>query len=218
MIQFDSMISLEIHKRVKHLYEKLKQASFQGIVGVTPAYSSIVVYYERKVISFYDLKTLIDQYAATFSSAEDSNFKVILPVCYEGDFALDLKKVCEHTGLLESEVIQLHTESLYLIYMIGFVPGFMYLGGMNDKLKTPRLQKPRLTIPKGSVGIADQQTGVYPLSTPGGWQIIGNCPLNLLSFNTSERVQMGDYVQFEPISRKMHEELLGKTPKRIRIK
>lgn len=217
LVQFESKISLEIHKAVKHLYTELRRLAQQGVSGVTPGYNSLVVYYEPKVVSFESLKDLIQQCSVSLGKDEEDTYQVIIPVCYDDVFALDIENVSEHTKLKKKEIIQLHTESTYLIYMVGFVPGFMYLGGMNEKLITPRLKSPRLKIPQGSVGIADQQTGIYPLATPGGWQIIGSCPLNLVSFNSAERVMMGDYVKFEQIDLKTYNERKGEAPQRVKI-
>ncbi|MGV3465566.1 MAG: 5-oxoprolinase subunit PxpB, partial [Heyndrickxia sp.] len=127
---------------------------------------------------------------------------VEIPVCYGGDFGPDLETVASMNGLSTEEVIQIHSSAEYTVYMIGFAPGFPYLGGMSEKIATPRLPSPRLKIPERTVGIAGNQTGVYPIETPGGWQLIGRTPIKL--FRPQDEVpsllHAGDKVRFKPIS------------------
>ncbi|HET6872400.1 MAG TPA: 5-oxoprolinase subunit PxpB, partial [Sporolactobacillaceae bacterium] len=127
---------------------------------------------------------------------------VNIPVCYGGEWGPDLDHVAAVNGLSPEEVIRIHSEGVYLVHMIGFAPGFPYLGGLSKEISTPRRETPRLVIPKGSVGIAGDQTGVYPLETPGGWQLIGRTPINLFNPNseTPSLLKAGDFVRFVPIS------------------
>jgi inhibitor of KinA len=133
---------------------------------------------------------------------------VEIPVCYGGEFGPDLGYVAEHNQLSVEEVIEIHTSGQYLVYMIGFAPGFPYLGGMSERIMAPRRQSPRLAIPAGTVGIAGMQTGVYPIETPGGWQLIGRTPLALFrpQDNPPSLLQSGDIVRFCQISDKEYEE------------
>ncbi|NLG86950.1 MAG: 5-oxoprolinase subunit PxpB, partial [Firmicutes bacterium] len=133
----------------------------------------------------------------------------VIPVCYGGKFGPDLDYVCEHTGLSAEEVIQLHTGTDYLIYMLGFTPGFSYLGGMDERLATPRLKTPRTHIPAGSTGIAGKQTGIYPIDSPGGWQLIGRTPLKLYDPFRDPPVLLkaGNYVRFTAITEDEYEEI-----------
>lgn len=127
---------------------------------------------------------------------------VHIPVCYGGEYGLDLETVAKHNGISVDEVINIHADTDYLIYMMGFTPGFPYLGGMSEKIATPRLEVPRRKIPVGSVGIAGAQTGVYSMETPGGWQLIGRTPVRL--FDSSKQnpilLQAGNYVRFVRIT------------------
>ena len=125
-----------------------------------------------------------------------------IPVCYGGEFGPDLSVVAESNGLTEEEVIHIHSNGTYIVYMIGFAPGFPYIGGMPSEIATPRKSSPRLKIPSRSVGIAGSQTGIYPIETPGGWQLIGSTPLKLFSIhhNPPTLLQAGDHVRFKPIS------------------
>lgn len=129
-----------------------------------------------------------------------------IPVCYGGEFGPDLEAVAEMNDLSVDRVIQLHSSANYLVYMIGFSPGFPYLGGMSKKITAPRRKTPRLTIPAGSVGIAGMQTGVYPIDTPGGWQLIGRTPIKLFRPEKEQPslLKAGDIVRFKPISKKQY--------------
>ncbi|MEO1485318.1 MAG: 5-oxoprolinase subunit PxpB [Bacteroidota bacterium] len=129
-----------------------------------------------------------------------------LPVCYDSEFALDLPMVCEKAGLSEEEVIQLHTSEDYLVYGMGFLPGFLYLGGLPTSLEIPRLENPRLEVSPGAVGLAGKQTGIYPQNSPGGWNIIGNCPIPLFNAKLEPPcfVKVGDKIRFHAITKAEH--------------
>jgi KipI family sensor histidine kinase inhibitor len=126
-----------------------------------------------------------------------------IPVCYGGEYGEDLSNVSSHNNITDDEVVKIHTSKEYLIYMIGFTPGFPYLGGMDERIATPRLSKPRIKIVGGSVGIAGAQTGVYPVDSPGGWQIIGRTPLKLYDALREKPILLktGDYIKFTSISK-----------------
>ena len=127
-----------------------------------------------------------------------------IPVVYGGEYGPDLEYVAEHNGISTEEVVEIHHSSSYLIYMLGFVPGFPYLGGMSEKIATPRLKSPRVAIPAGSIGIAGAQTGIYPLESPGGWQLIGRTPLKLFDPGKEDPFlpKPGHYLKFFPIEEK----------------
>jgi len=131
---------------------------------------------------------------------------------YGGEYGPDLEFVAQYNKLSVEEVIKIHTEKEYFIYMLGFSPGFPYLGGMSDKIATPRLEKPRIKVSEGSVGIAGGQTGIYPINSPGGWQIIGRIPVKL--FEIKEKfpflLKSGDYLKFYPINQKEFKEIKKK--------
>ena len=137
---------------------------------------------------------------------------VSIPVCYGGEFGPDLEYVARHNNLTTDEVIHIHSSGEYLVYMIGFAPGFPFLGGLSPKIATPRRPSPRATIPAGSVGIAGMQTGVYPIETPGGWQLIGRTPQKLFlpNENPPSLLQAGDVVKFCPISFQEYQESVYK--------
>ena len=133
-----------------------------------------------------------------------------IPVCYGGDFGPDLAFVAKHAGLTEAEVIRRHTGRDYRIYMLGFLPGFPYLGGLDPRLFTPRLQNPRTAIPAGSVGIGGEQTGIYPVASPGGWQLIGRTPLDLFDPERPPRYAAGDCIRFTAITAEQFAKLAEK--------
>jgi inhibitor of KinA len=128
---------------------------------------------------------------------------VHIPVCYDVEFGVDLSYVADHNGLDHDQVVEIHSNTAYLVHMIGFLPGFPYLGGMSERIRAPRLETPRVKIPAGSVGIAGGQTGVYPIDSPGGWRIIGRTPVKLFDMDRRDPalLKASQYIKFEPISR-----------------
>lgn len=195
---FEQKIDIDINNRVIALAENIR---FPGLVECIPAYSALTVVYDPCLVTFKEVEISI---AATVRSLEKTPKKppriVEIPVSYGGECGPDIGFVARHSGLTEQEVIAQHSAPLYRVYMLGFTPGFPYLGGLEPALETPRLEKPRLSIPAGSVGIAGMQTGVYPISSPGGWQIIGKTSLNLFDVNEEEPFLLlaGDYIRFVP--------------------
>ncbi len=203
LIEFDEVISPKINKKVRGLMEGLSKERIEGIQEVVPAYRSLLVYYDPFTIGFQTLCSKIHEIAKKFDRSKLPEPRVFhLPVCYGGEMGPDLPYVAEHNGLTEEEVVKIHASTAYLVYMLGFLPGFPYLGGLSPKLATPRLPEPRIKIPAGSVGIAGNQTGIYPIESPGGWRIIGRTPVELYTPQNDPPVllAMGDFVKFFPIS------------------
>lgn len=208
LVQFKQTIDLETHRMVKSFAKHLEQRPLPGMIEYIPAFASIAVIYDMMQTSFTAVRSgLLNLAASLEQQAEDRPKTVEIPVCYGGELGPDLAFVANHNGLTEEEVIQIHSGNEYLVYMIGFAPGFPYLGGMSERIATPRRQTPRLSIHPGSVGIAGNQTGVYPIETPGGWQLIGRTPTAL--FRPSEYpptlLQAGDIVRFRPIAREEYD-------------
>lgn len=211
VLQFGDTIDQQVHRRITVLAAYLSGHTFPGFIELVPAYTTITVYYDPWVVS---RKGEIDPYQKVIeflhrrlanapSSDTSLNPDIIeIPVCYGGSFGPDLANVAAHSNLSEEEVITLHATAEYMVYMIGFAPGFPYLGGLNAKIATPRKQTPSAKIPAGSVGIAGSQTGIYPIETPGGWQLIGRTPLRLFDPDRKKPalIQAGDMVKFIPIT------------------
>jgi inhibitor of KinA len=212
-VQFGETIHPDTLRQLNSFNQQLVKQPFEGFVTTVAAYTTLTVYYDplqvanarpigtagfEKVVAY--LKQLAEK---TIQTAKVEANKVVIPVYYGDEYGPDLIELAESHGLSVPEVIQLHSAVTYTVYMIGFVPGFAYLGGMDEKLSAPRKAKPRQHVPAGAVGIAGNQTGVYPLATPGGWQIIGQTPLKMFNADLEQPslLKAGDEVVFEPIDR-----------------
>ncbi|MBB3699840.1 5-oxoprolinase subunit PxpB [Flammeovirga yaeyamensis] len=199
IIQFENIISEEVHQKVKAYYQYLSNRHLEGITSLIPAYTSITIQFDDDLINFSSLSEIIQSIDIHKKENQPLQRIVEIPVCYDTTLGLDLEEVSQQLDVSIDEIIELHTSNLYTVYMLGFSPGFMYLGGLDPRLFIPRKSTPRLKIPAGAVGLADQQTGIYPQATPGGWQIIGQTPLSIFEVNQPPKVKMGDKVKFEII-------------------
>ena len=202
-VEFGNEIKEEIHRQVMALDARLSAAALPGIVETVPTYRSLTVLFDPAVLRRAALERAIEAMTADAQAEETSSRTVLeIPVLYGGEAGPDLAFVAEHAGMTEEEVIRRHSETEYRIYMLGFLPGFTYLGGMDEAIAAPRLEKPRTKIPAGSVGIAGTQTGVYPLESPGGWRLIGRTPAKLYDPSREEPIltRAGDYIRFRPIT------------------
>lgn len=201
--EFGDEISEELNDRAQMLYLQLKEQKVPGIRDIVPTYRSVTVLFDPAVIRYSRMEQLVRKTAEHMTvGTGGEHFVYEIPVCYGGTFGPDLSYVAEHAGITEEEVIRLHTAPDYRIYMLGFLPGFPYLGGLNDHIRTPRLETPRLKIPAGSVGIAGGQTGIYPMESPGGWQLIGRTPVKVYDPNRKQPVlyRAGDRLKFIPVT------------------
>jgi inhibitor of KinA len=214
IIDFGHIISEEQLLHIQTICSYLENEPFPWMVEIVPAFTTITLYYDPiKIVKITEahsrpyhfvanqVHTLI-QKIKLFELGEPRT--ITIPVCYGGELGPDLEHVATYNNLSVDEVIDIHSKSNYIVYMIGFAPGFPYLGGMSDKIFTPRKSTPRIRIPAGSVGIAGGQTGIYPIDTPGGWQLIGQTPLALFKPNESSPslLNAGDRIKFIPISYK----------------
>lgn len=207
-IEFGDAIDLAINARVRQLYLVLKSLRPLGILDLIPTYRSLYINYDPWQCSFERILMVVeDAIRDERVLPADAASVVDIPVCYGGDFGPDLDELAATRRLSSQEVIRIHSSPVYTVYMIGFVPGFPYLGGLDERLITPRRKAPRRKIPAGSVGIADRQTGIYPLESPGGWQIIGRTPVRLFDLSKPEPFLLvaGDRVRFIPIARDVFE-------------
>lgn len=200
VVSFGTTVDERHNMLVRSLDSKLTQSYMPGIRECVPAYSTLTVYYDPLSLSYDTISQfmyrLVDQLKIEETTVMDVK---VIPVWYNGP---DLMDVSQHTGLTTEEIIAIHTLQRYRVYMLGFVPGFAYLGGMDKRLATPRKAKPRVKISAGSVGIAGEQTGIYPLDTPGGWQIIGQTPIVLFDMRLQDqpaRLAAGDLLRFVSI-------------------
>ncbi len=204
IVEFGDSIDPAINARVHQLARRLNESASTGILEIIPTYRSIMVRFDPLVQRREDLKKEIAEQCASLdeSSTSVQGNITLIPVAYGGEFGPDLDFVANHNGLSPQEVIELHTATPCLVYMLGFTPGFPYLGGMSPRLVTPRLEQPRQRIPAGSVGIAGAQTGIYPIESPGGWRLIGRTPLTLFSPRSPQPFLFaaGDYLQFAAIT------------------
>lgn len=211
LINFKPEISPAIHKKVTAMERRLNEQGVAGIVETVPGYCSLAVYYDPVSLPYDGMLSLLEKIledGESMMAAEDNDYVrvVQIPTLYGNAYGPDLGDVARHCGLMPEEVIVRHSQRAYLVYFIGFTPGFPYLGGMDQRLITPRLAEPRLNIPAGSVGIAGEQTGVYPVDSPGGWRIIGRTPVPLYQpeKNPPTLLEAGNYVQFVPVEEEMY--------------
>lgn len=176
--EFGNEISPAVNRSVKALYDFIEAHPIDGISETIPTFRSLSVIYDPRRISYEELCGKLRAAAEAMKQGRDSFSMVYhIPVCYGGEYGPDLGIVAAYACLTEDEVVRRHTSRTYLIYMLGFLPGFAYLGGLDPKIATPRLPSPRTAIPAGAVGIGGEQTGIYPIASPGGWNLIGRTPV-----------------------------------------
>ncbi len=222
LIEFGQEIGLEVLADVQQAQRFLEQEQLSGIIEYVPSYTTLAVYYEMEkwadkrqpsVTPYEAICSALDRrLLAAFQQSPDSQLLepqiIRIPVCYGGEYGPDLDEVAAYHCLSTADVIRIHSSAQYTIYALGFAPGFPYLGGMAEAIAVPRRDTPRLRIPAGSVGIAGRQTGIYPLDTPGGWQLIGRTPLRLFRPEQEPPVllESGGKVQFYPITATEYEQ------------
>jgi len=212
LVEFGASIDPEINQKVRQIFLSLEKTPIDGVTEVIPTYRSILTFYnpfrsdpERLKKEILDRENSLDKWEIPPPET------IEIQVAYGDDFGPDLEFVAQHNNLTPEEVIQIHTSGTYLIYMLGFTPGFPFLGGLSEKIFTPRLEKPRQLVPAGSVGIANNQTGIYPIDSPGGWQLIGKTPIKLYDPTGSPPILLraGNYLKFKKISREEFQEIAG---------
>lgn len=204
-VSFGSIINESIHKEIQQFASGLQAANIKGVIEWVPTYTAVTIFYKPEIISYAFLEETVQKLSQTQCSSYSIQPIVYeIPVYYGGEAGPDLPQLSEYLQLSKEEIIKLHSGREYLIYMIGFVPGFPYLGGLPELLAAPRLQHPRPSVPEGSVGIGGSQTGIYPAEVPSGWRIIGRTPVKLFDISNEPPVLLsaGNYVQFVPIPKK----------------
>ncbi|GEO11503.1 5-oxoprolinase subunit PxpB [Segetibacter aerophilus] len=211
VIAYGAVIDMAINRKVLIISNAIKEANFRGVKDVAPAYSSITVHYDVVAIrkanitrsAFEIMKEQLErQLNPPLENLEEIRRTIRIPVCYAPKYGLDLNHISAQLNVSIAEIVRLHTSKPYRVFMVGFLPGFAYMGELDERIAVPRKQEPRLQIEPGYVGIAGKQTGIYPLTSPGGWQIIGRTPVQLFDATREEPVLFtaGDEVEFYSIT------------------
>lgn len=202
LVEFGNEISPEINARIAATVNIIRDQHILGIVDMIPTYCSLLINYDVRVIRYEELKKRIKAILRADIKGSSGKKRIYeIPVCYGGEYGPDMEFICKNAGLSEEEVIAIHSSKDYLIYMLGFLPGFTYLGGLDERIHTPRLSNPRLKIPAGAVGIGGSQTGIYPMESPGGWQLMGSTPVKTYDPDRAVPilVEAGEYIRFVPV-------------------
>jgi len=205
LLEFGDEINHEVNEKVRRMALAIQREAIRGIIESVPTYRSLLTIYNPLILSLEDLKRILQKIEEGIGQTPFPEPKLTrIPVAYGGAYGPDLEFVAQYNQISSEEVIRLHCSKPYFIYMIGFMPGYPYMGELPDALVTPRLKTPRLSVPQGSVAIAQKQTGIYSVESPGGWQIIGRTPIRIFypEREPPALLQMGDLVQFYPISEK----------------
>lgn len=209
IMEFGNSISPEINTKIRNVVKKIETSPIKGITELLPTYRSIQIMYNPLVVEYNNLLDLLKKMENSIPEGDVGDYRIVeIPTLYGRKYGQDIQFVAEHNNITVDEVIRIHTSTDYLLYMLGFTPGFSYLGGMSEKITTPRLKTPRTKIPAGSVGIAGTQTGIYPIDSPGGWQLIGRTPVNIYDplRDIPIFLKSGDYIRFVSIT---EEEYMG---------
>jgi inhibitor of KinA len=203
LIEWPHIISETILKDILQFKSKIKSNNIEAIVEIKSAYNSLLIIYDTICRNFENNVNILKKVYNSSDFKYDKLSKLYkIPVCYDAIFGIDLEALSEEKKLSKEAIITRHSGAIYTVYFIGFLPGFLYLGGLDEVLNTPRKSTPRLKIEKGSVAIGGNQTGVYPTESPGGWNIIGNTPIEFFNPKNSPPcfAKAGDKIIFKPIS------------------
>jgi len=212
MLYLGEQTSPEVSARVQQAAVAIERALAEDLVDLVPSYASLLIIYDALSTDHMAVGARVRQaLASTGDGAEQAGQLVTLPVYYSAESGEDLEPLAQKVGLTVDELIAIHAGAEYRVYAIGFAPGFAYLGQVDERIAAPRLATPRQKVPRGAVAIADRQTAVYPAPSPGGWNLIGRCPVRMFSPNSAPHmpVSVGDRVRFEPVSRTDYLELGG---------
>ena len=202
-VEFADEIDLGANEAVMELKDYLLGQKNVPLVECLPTYRSLAVYFDSTEVSAAEIIKIVQAMPRSKAGESKASFiDISIPVCYGGEYGPDIANVAQNAGISEEEVIKRHSSKACHCYMIGFMPGFAYLGGMDESIATPRLTNPRTVINGGSVGIAGKQTGIYPIDSPGGWQLIGRTPLRLFTPEASRPtlIEAGYEVRFVPVT------------------
>lgn len=200
---FGNVIDEAVNRQVNRLKDLLLIEKIAGIEEMVPAFSSLLILYNPQLLKFTELGEKLKKINLTPELINSTQKNILeIPCCYGGEYGEDLTDLAKLSGLSEAEIIKIHSSRDYRVYMLGFLPGFVYLGGLDERIAAPRLKTPRVAIPAGSVGIGGDQTGVYPIASPGGWRLIGKTPVKFYDPSRKQPIlcQAGDYIRFVPIT------------------
>ena len=182
LVQLGDEIDSTTNQRVHALAALINYSHFDGVIETVPAYATLLVHYDPLILSFVQIKNVLrEKMAQIEDNGSRKQKRVEVPVRYGGEYGIDLESVAHHCRLSVEDIIRIHSERTYTVFMMGFTPGFPYMGKLDDAIITPRLELPRTHVPAGTVAIAGSQTGIYPIASPGGWQLIGWTPLQLFN-------------------------------------
>jgi len=215
IVYFGDRVTLREHERVRKFLRLLEAEPIRGVQNLHPAYCSVMVDFDALKWTHAKLEKTLRRYLRRVDAIQlPEEREVEIPTCYGGEFGPDLDEVARLHGMTAERVVEWHASVTYVVYSLGFVPGFAYLGVLPKAIETPRLASPRRTTPPGSVGIAGNQTAVYPFATPGGWRLIGRTPIAMFQRDRGNMslLNIGDRVRFVPISAERFAELNQKTP------
>lgn len=212
LVRFGIAINAAAHARTLALFRGLSKLRDARIRNLHPAYASLLIDFDPLACDIAQMQAIVRQLAEQLAPEEQASSRTHeIPVCYDPELAEDLDEVCQITGLSVQQLIEAHTAPEYIVYFLGFSPGFSYLGGLPAKLACPRLATPRRKVPPGSVAIGGEQTGIYPVTSPGGWRLIGRTPVAMFRPDNREHPMLcepGDTLRFVSIDRARYEELL----------
>lgn len=204
IIEYGESMDAEINRQVQRLSVSFLTTPAEGVIEAVPTYRSVLLHYDPEKLDYAGALAIAAQRVESAQDASGEERPVVeIPVIYGGEGGPDLEEVARLHGLSPAEVVRIHSQKIYRVYMIGFTPGFPYLGEVDEAIATPRLDTPRTLVPAGSVGIAGRQTGIYPIASPGGWRLLGYTPLALfdLSQEPPSLLAPGDRVRFLPVER-----------------
>lgn len=202
-------ISEDTNKKLVHLKNELEKTDITGVTEIVISYTSLIIYYDIFKTTGKDVQGILEKIDLDKLEEQSFEYKVVeIPVCYGGEYGPDLK-LFDDNGLSPEEVIDRHSDTEYLVYMLGFMPGFPYLGGLDEQLFKPRLDNPRTSIPAGSVGIGGKQTGMYPFTSPGGWNLLGRTPIPLFDEKREPQIlyEAGDRIIYRSIDEEEYKKL-----------
>lgn len=210
LVEWPSKIDINSIQDIRIFKKKLENNNIKEIVDINFAYSSLLINYNYTIRNIYDVFFELKQIYSQNIEMQIPSFKLWkIPVCYDEEFAVDIEVFSNKKGLSKSDIIRLHSETIYTVFFIGFLPGFLYLGGLNEKLHINRKSTPSKKVIKGSVAIGGNQTGIYPQESPGGWYVLGNSPISFFEASKKQScfASPGDRIQFVPVSKEQYNDI-----------